>query len=166
MSATATDTKAPLRLATMSEHHMSGQWTTPLSELTANAWVNASVATGDEAKLRPPECIDVRIYRLARDASGEWECIVRTTIEKQRAYGADTATSFHRFDKTDGTLLDAFMRGEGGGARLRDVDAQRMLAIWASTVNPTPEAARNAARALTIRCAIRRGVRLNGWEAV
>ena len=166
MTAATTENKAPKQLDTMSEHHRKGQFTTPVSEMTANAWVNDSVATTDEARLKAPEFIDVRIYKLVRDESGEWACIVRTTIEKQRAYGADTRTSFHRFDKTDGTLLDGFMRGEGDGSKLRDVDAQRMLTLWASSVKPTPEAARNAARALTIRCAIRRGVKLNGWEAV
>jgi hypothetical protein len=164
MSSTAT-TEAPKRLTSHSRH-TSSPWVMPVNEVTANAWINDAVKTTEKATARPPQSIELLLYRLVKDEDGEYECRVVGTRTKPIAFEVTTTTKFTGKVAADASLLDGYFSGEGPGAELRDTDAAKLLALWATTVQPTPEAARNAGKALSIRAAIRRGSLLDGHEAV
>lgn len=166
MTGAATTERETRTLSKQSAHHRHSPATsTRPATFTTARWLNDACASVAEANLRPVEFIECKLYKLVRGEQGEYDCKVAATFAKRRAFATNTATIFHRYDASDGSLLDSFFSGDGEGSKLRDQDAQKLLAAWATTVQPTPEESRNAAKALTIRCAIRRGVALAGWEA-
>ena len=157
-------TEKPTRLKTFSRHHVEGQWRTPLPTATSIAWLNDAAASIAKAELKPLPNVEVRIYRLTQNDEGQFECIVAGMIERKREYAVTATTKFSgKVDLTDCSQLDAWMAGEDSA--LRESDAVLLLTTWANSVNPDGDTARTAAKALTIRAAITRGVQLEGYEA-
>jgi hypothetical protein len=163
MSAVATE--KPTSLKTFSRHHAPGQWRTPLPTKTGIAWLNDAAASIEKATPQPLPTVQVRTYRLVKNDEGQFECIVAATTERTREYAVTATTRFSgKVDLTDCSQLDAWMAGEDSA--LRESDAASLLAVWANSINPDGDTARTAAIALTLRAAITRGVRLEGYEGV
>lgn len=141
-------------------------FTTPVPSLTGSRWLADAVETCNNAKLRDPVTTELSIFKLVRTADG-YDCVVAKKVAKAVMFESTGETKFTgKVDVTDASLLDGYMSGAGHGANIRDADAARILAFWANAVLPTPEALRTAGIALTIRAALRRGVSLEGYEAV
>jgi hypothetical protein len=155
-------------LTKLSEHHKPhAQFTTSPARLTAGAWINATAETMLAAK-PAEERISVPIYKL-QPTGDRYVVVVNRTVEKPIEVAPNNPSVFVKHQPDDGTLLDGFFSGEGDGAQLREADAIALLEAWANTENvravADPEARVNAARALTMRVAIRRGVVLHYGEA-
>jgi hypothetical protein len=142
-------------------------FTTSVPQLTATRLLDDAVETCRQAKLKPLPTTDISIYKLVRDASGEWECIVAKKVEKHVVFATSGETKFTgKVDHTDASLLDGYMSGEGHGSQIRDADAARIVTVWANSVLPNAEAARILGIAITIRAALKRGVVLESYGAV
>ncbi len=137
---------------------------TSVVTITAAHWLADAVETCRDAKMRPPKLASLPVFRLVKLDAG-WECIVSRTIEKPVVFESTGATKFSGIvDYGDASLLDGYFTGKGHGSQLRDADAAKVMAVFASAMNPTHEEARTLAKALSIRCALRRGVSLEGYE--